>query len=109
MLALVNGEPKILTLRECLDVYIAHREDVVIRRTKFELKKAEARAHILEGLKIALDNIDEVIQIIRNSYDDAKERLMERFRIIWNSSTINIGYEIKDIIWFAKRKNRRRI
>ena len=82
MLALVNGEPKILTLRECLDVYIAHREDVVIRRTKFELKKAEARAHILEGLKIALDNIDEVIQIIRNSYDDAKERLMERFRII---------------------------
>ena len=109
MLALVNGEPKILTLRECLDVYIAHREDVVIRRTKFELKKAEARAHILEGLKIALDNIDEVIQIIKNSYDDAKERLMERFRIIWNSSTIYSRYEIKNIIRITKRKNRRRI
>ena len=79
MLALVNGEPKILTLRQCLDYYIEHREDVVIRRTKFELDKAEARAHILEGLKIALDNIDEVINIIRSAYDDAKERLMERF------------------------------
>ena len=79
MLALVNGEPKILTLRQCLDYYLAHREDVVIRRTKFELEKAEARAHILEGLKIALDNIDEVINIIRSAYDDAKERLMERF------------------------------
>ncbi len=79
MLALVNGEPKILTLRQCLDYYIAHREDVVIRRTKFELDKAEARAHILEGLRIAIDNIDEVINIIRSSYDDAKERLMKRF------------------------------
>ncbi len=79
MLALVDGEPKILTLRECLDHYIEHRRKVVLRRTKFELDKAEARAHILEGLKIALDNIDEVINIIRSSYDDAKERLMERF------------------------------
>ena len=79
MLALVDGEPKILTLRECLDHYIEHRRKVVLRRTKFDLDKAEARAHILEGLKIALDNIDEVINIIRSSYDDAKERLMERF------------------------------
>ena len=79
MLALVNGEPKILTLRQCLDCYIKHREDVIVRRTRFELDKALARAHILEGLKIALDNIDEVIAIIRNSYDDPKERLMERF------------------------------
>ena len=79
MLALVNGEPKILTLRQCLDYYIDHRKTVVLRRTQFDLDKALARAHILEGLKIALDNIDEVINIIRSSYDDAKERLMERF------------------------------
>ena len=79
MLALVNGVPRILTLRQCLDCYIDHRKDVILRRTQFELDKALARAHILEGLKIALDNIDEVINIIRNSYDDAKERLMERF------------------------------
>lgn len=79
MLALVNGEPKILTLRQCLQYYIEHRKDVILRRTQFDLDKALARAHILEGLKIALDNIDEVINIIRNSYDDAKERLMKRF------------------------------
>ena len=79
MLALVDGQPQILTLRECLDHYIEHRKNVVLRRTKFDLDKAEARAHILEGLKIALDNIDEVIAIIRAAYDDAKERSMERF------------------------------
>jgi len=79
MLALVDGQPQILTLRQCLDHYIGHRKEVVLRRTKFDLDKAEARAHILEGLKIALDNIDEVIAIIRAAYDDAKERLMERF------------------------------
>ena len=79
MLALVKGEPKILTLRQILDCYIEHRKDVILRRTQFELDKALARAHILEGLKIALDNIDEVIEIIRSSYDDAKERLMDRF------------------------------
>ena len=79
MLALVKGEPKILTLRQCLDYYLEHRKDVTLRRTKFELDKALARAHILEGLRIAIDNIDEVIQIIRTSYDNDKERLMERF------------------------------
>ena len=79
LLALVNGEPKILTLRQCLDYYIDHRKVVILRRTKFELDKALARAHILEGLRIAIDNIDEVISIIRSSYDDAKEKLMERF------------------------------
>ena len=81
MLALVNGEPKILTLRQCLDCYIDHRKEVILRRTQFELDKALARAHILEGLRIAIDNIDEVISIIRSSYDDAKERLMERFNL----------------------------
>ena len=79
MLALVNGEPKILTLRQCLDCFIDHRKDVILRRTQFDLDKALARAHILEGLRIAIDYIDEVIQIIRSSYDDAKERLMKRF------------------------------
>ena len=79
MLALVNGEPKILTLRQCLEYYIEHRKDVILRRTQFDLDKALARAHILEGLRIALENIDEVISIIRTSYDNAKERLMERF------------------------------
>ena len=81
MLALVDGEPKILTLRQCLDEYIKHRKVVILRRTKFELDKAEARAHILEGLLIAIDNIDEVIKIIRESYDDAKERLIARFNL----------------------------
>ena len=81
MLALVNNEPKILTLRQCLDYYLEHRKNVTLRRTKFELDKALARAHILEGLRIAIDNIDEVIAIIRSSYDDAKERLMERFKL----------------------------
>ena len=79
MLALVDGEPKVLTLRQCLDCYIDHRKTVILRRTQFELDKALARAHILEGLRIAIDNIDEVIAIIRSSYDDAKERLIERF------------------------------
>ena len=79
MLALVNGQPRVLNLKEILYHYVQHQKDVVTRRTKFELNKAEARAHILEGLRIAIDNIDEVIAIIRSSYDDAKERLMERF------------------------------
>ena len=79
MIALVNGQPKILNLYEILDEYLKHQFDVVTRRTKYDLKKAEARAHILEGLRIALDNIDEIIRIIRSSYNDAKEKLMERF------------------------------
>ena len=81
MLALVNGVPQILTLRQCLDYYLEHRKDVTLRRTKFELDKALARVHILEGLRIAIDNIDEVINIIRSAYDDAKEKLMERFKL----------------------------
>lgn len=79
MLALVDGVPRILTLRQCLEYYIAHRKEVILRRTKFDLDKALARAHILEGLRIAIDNIDEVIKIIRGSYDDPKEQLMARF------------------------------
>ncbi|MBQ6949376.1 MAG: DNA gyrase subunit A, partial [Firmicutes bacterium] len=79
MLALADGRPKILNLYEILEEYLKHQKDVVTRRTKYDLKKAEARAHILEGLRIAIDNIDEVIRIIRTSYNDAKQRLMDTF------------------------------
>lgn len=81
MLAIVNGEPKILTLKQMLQHYIDFQAEVITRRTIFDLKKARERAHILEGLKIALDNIDEVISIIRSSKDTqtAKSRLSERF------------------------------
>lgn len=81
MLAIVSGQPKILNLREVLDCFIDHRREIVIRRCVFELKKAEARAHILEGLKMALENLDEVIQIIKSSSTpaDAKKSLIERF------------------------------
>ena len=81
MIALVDGKPKVLNLKEILVKYLKHQEDVVTRRTKFDLDKAQKRAHILEGLRIAIDNIDEVISIIRTSYDNAKERLMERFSL----------------------------
>ena len=81
MLALVDNQPKILSLKECLRHYLDFRFDVIVNRTKYLLKKAQDRAHILEGLAIACDNIDEVIHIIRNSYDNAKENLMNRFGI----------------------------
>ena len=81
MLALANGKPKVLPLRDTLDQFIQYRQEVVIRRTKFELAKAEARAHILEGLRIALDNLDAVVKIIRSSKDApaARVKLMEKF------------------------------
>ena len=81
MLALVNdqSQPKILSLRHILDEYLKFQEEVILRRTRYDLRKAQERAHLLEGLLIAQDNIDEVIHIIRSSYDNAKERLMERF------------------------------
>jgi len=81
MLALVNNQtqPRILSLRHILDEYLAFQEEIIVRRTKYDLKKALERAHLLEGLLIAQDNIDEVIHIIRTSYDNAKQRLMERF------------------------------
>ena len=79
MLALVDGKPEVLTLKRFLEEYVKFQKEVVIRRTKFDLAKAEARAHILEGLRIALDNIDAVIKTIRESYSNAKENLMENF------------------------------
>jgi DNA gyrase subunit A len=81
MLALVENQtqPRILSLRGLLDEYLAHQRDVIRRRTEYDLRKARERAHLLEGLRVAVDNIDEVIKIIRESYDDARERLMARF------------------------------
>ncbi len=79
MLALVDGKPVTMNLKEMLEVYLRHQKEVITRRTIFDLRKAEERAHILEGLRIALDHIDEVIKTIRESYNDAKPRLMERF------------------------------
>ncbi|HBL68075.1 MAG TPA: DNA gyrase subunit A [Firmicutes bacterium] len=81
MLALVNGQPRVLTLRECLNVYLEHQQEVVTRRTRYDLRKAEERAHILEGLRIALDHIDAIIKLIRASrtVDEARDGLMENF------------------------------
>ncbi|PAV28501.1 DNA gyrase subunit A [Virgibacillus profundi] len=83
MLALVNGEPKVLTIKQCLEHYLEHQKVIIKRRTAFELRKAEARAHILEGLRIALDHLDEVISLIRNSKttDIARNGLIERFNL----------------------------
>ena len=83
LLALVKNQsqPKVLSLREALDEYLQFQEEVIVRRTRYDLRKAQERAHLLEGLLIAQDNIDEVIHIIRSAYDDAKERLMERFSL----------------------------
>ena len=81
MLALVDGEPRVLNLKQVLEYYVEHQKDVIVRRTKFELEKAKKRAHILEGLIIALDNIDEIVNLIRSSADAASARaaLIGRF------------------------------
>ena len=94
MLALVNNEPKILNILQMLNYYLDHQKEVVSRRTKYDLNKAEERAHILQGLLIALDHIDEVIKIIRGSQNGniAKERLIERFGLS-DASTSNNRYE----------------
>ncbi|MCE9599263.1 MAG: DNA gyrase subunit A [Spirochaetia bacterium] len=83
MLALVDGNPRVLNIKQLLEVYVAHRKEIIVRRTKHDLEAAEKRAHILEGLKIALDFIDEVIKIIRSSQqvEEARERLMKRFKL----------------------------
>ena len=83
-IALVNGRPKLLNLKEMISYFVEHRHDVVVRRTKFDLKKAEERAHILEGLIIASDNIDKVIEIIKKSSnaDDARKNLIKEFKFI---------------------------
>jgi len=81
MLALVNNQPKVLSLKEIIEHYVTHQVEVLVRKTEFDLSKAKARAHILEGLLTALDNIDEVIEVIRNAYDDAEEQLIAKFEL----------------------------
>lgn len=104
MLSLVNGEPKVLNLLDMLKFYIKHREEVVERRTRFDLKKAEDRAHILEGLKIAIDNIDEIIKIIRESYNDAKEKLMQRFELSEVQAQAILDMQLKRLQGLEKEK-----
>ena len=95
MLALDGGVPKIMDLKTILQKYINHQSDVLERRTRFDLKKALERQHLLEGLKIACDNIDEVIKIIRESYDNAKERLMERFSLSEVQATAILNMQLR--------------
>jgi len=106
MLALVNNQsqPKILSLRNILDEYIAHQKEIIIRRTKYDLRKAQERAHLLEGLIIAQENIDEVIRIIRNSYDNAKENLMERFGLSDVQASAILEMRLKALQGLEKEK-----
>lgn len=106
MLALVNGVPRVLSLREILHYYILHQEEVVERRTRYDLAKAEARAHILEGFVIALDNIDEVIQIIRSSNTDreAKDVLMERFKLSEKQSEAILEMKLRRLTGLEREK-----
>ncbi len=106
MLALVNNQsqPKILSLRNILDEYIAHQKEIIIRRTRYDLRKAQERAHLLEGLIIAQENIDEVIRIIRNSYDNAKENLMERFGLSDIQASAILEMRLKALQGLEKEK-----
>ena len=104
MLALVDGQPKVLKLNEILACYIKHREEIVIRRTKFDLKKAEARLHILEGLRIAIDNIDEIIRIIRAAYDDACQRLMKAFGLSEIQATAILEMKLRTLQGLQREK-----
>ena len=106
MLALVNGVPRTLSLKEILHYYILHQEEVIERRTRYELKKAEARAHILEGFVIALDNIDEVIKIIRGSETDAeaKEILMSRFALSEKQSEAILEMKLRRLTGLEREK-----
>ncbi len=106
MLALVKNQsqPKVLSLREILDEYLAHQQEVVIRRTRYDLRKAEERAHLLQGLLIAQENIDEVIRIIRSSYDNAKENLMERFGLSEIQAQAILDMQLKRLQGLEKDK-----
>lgn len=104
MLALVNGEPKVLNLLQMLDEYLKHQKDVVTRRTKFELNKAEERAHIIQGLLIALDHIDEVIKIIRGSRTtaEAKQNLMDRFELSDRQAQAIVDMRLRQLTGLAR-------
>ena len=106
MLALVNDQrqPKVLSLREILDEYLDHQEQVILRRTRYDLRKAQERAHLLEGLIIAQENIDEVIRIIRSSYDNAKENLMQRFGLSEVQAQAILDMQLKRLQGLEKDK-----
>ena len=104
MLALEDGQPKVLKLNEILAAYIKHREQIIVRRTKFDLNKAEARLHILEGLRIAIDNIDEIIRIIRAAYDDACERLMKAFGLSEIQATAILEMKLRTLQGLQREK-----
>ena len=104
MLALVDGKPKILNLKEMISEYLKHQKEVVTRRTIYDKKKAEARAHILEGYLIALDNIDEIIRIIRSSYNDAKEKLMDRFSLTEIQAQAILDMQLRRLQGLEKEK-----
>lgn len=105
-LALVNGEPKVLNLKEMLYYYLEHQKDIIIKRTKYDLNKAEERAHIVEGLKIALDNIDEIIKIIRGSGDDqeARDSLMSRFALSEKQAQAILDMRLKRLTGLERDK-----
>lgn len=106
MLALVDGEPKVLSLKEVLQHYLKHQEEVIIRRTRYELRKAEERAHILEGLRIALDHIDEIIALIRGSKTDAeaKQGLMERFGLTEKQAVAILDMQLRRLTGLEREK-----
>ena len=104
MLALVDGVPQVLGLREVLQHYIIHQQIVIRRRTEFDLRKAKERAHLLEGYVIALDNIDEIIRVIRSSYDDAKQRLMEAFTLSEIQATAILEMQLRRLQGLEREK-----
>ncbi|NLJ81103.1 MAG: DNA gyrase subunit A [Firmicutes bacterium] len=104
MLALVDNEPRVLNLKEVLSYYLDHQKDVILRRTRFELRKAEERAHVLEGYRIALDNIDEIIAIIKASRDDAKERLMARFQFSERQAVAILDMQLRRLSGLEREK-----
>jgi DNA gyrase subunit A len=108
MLALVDGDPRILTMKQMLTPYIDHRVNVIVRRTEFDLKKARERAHILEGLIIALDNLDEVITIIRESQkvDEARERLQSRFNLTERQAKAILDMRLQRLVGLEREKIR---
>ncbi|WP_042220856.1 DNA gyrase subunit A [Oceanobacillus manasiensis] len=105
-LALVDGQPKVLTIKQCLEYYLEHQKVIIKRRTAFELRKAEARAHILEGLRIALDHLDEVIALIRNSKtaDIARDGLMERFELSEKQSQAILDMRLQRLTGLEREK-----
>lgn len=106
MLALHNGQPRVLNIKEMLTLYIDHQKDIITRRTQYDLRKAEERAHILEGLRIALDNIDEIINILRSSktVPEAKERMMDRFGLSDAQSTAIAEMRLKSLTGLERSK-----